>query len=172
MVDRTLGVLSTLRELVQNAKSVPMSASCMVNRSELMGLVDSALAALSDDLQEAQRVTSTSLETLERAQEEAKQIVAAAEDRAKYLASQGPVNQEAQRQAAEMQQQALVDAEALRREADAYVDARIASFEAGLLKTMAQVRTMRERLAHRSSLDQNLDQVEDDATRTLPRVQS
>jgi predicted deacylase len=169
MIDRTEQALQRLKEMVTKAKSVPMSASCMINRSELMALVDEALEGLSDDFQEAQRVTSTSLETLERAQQEARQIVAAAEERARYLASQGPVQEEAQRQAVVVQQKALADAEALRREADAYVDARIASFEAGLLKTMAQVRTMRDRLARRSSLDQ--DAVQDDATHTLPRVE-
>ena len=60
---------------------------------------------------------------------------------------------------------ALADVEALRREADAYVDARIASFEAGLQKTMSQVRTMRDRLATRSALD-------DTSTQALPRVES
>jgi hypothetical protein len=164
MDSRTEEVLRQLRNLVSGAKAVPMSASCMINRAEALGLIDKAAAALGEDVQEAQRVTSTSLETLERAQAEAKQIVAAAEERASYLATQGPVVEEAQRKAAMLEQKALADAEALRREADAYVDARIATFEASLHKTMAQVRTMRERLARRSSLD-------DDNTTALPRLE-
>ena len=59
----------------------------------------------------------------------------------------------------------IAEAEALRREADAYVDTRIATFEASLQKTMGQVRTMRERLASRSSLD-------DSNTQMLPRAKA
>jgi hypothetical protein len=164
MVERTNEVLRQLRQLVEGAKAVPMSASCMVNRADALGLIDQAAAALASDVGEAQRVTATSLETLERAQAEAAQIIASAEERAQFLAGQTPVMELARKKAAQLEAKALTDAEALRREADAYVDARIASFEAGLHKTMSQVRTMRERLASRSSLD-------DTSTQALPRLQ-
>ena len=117
------------------------------------------------DTGEARAVTATSLETLERAQAEAAQIIVSAEERASYLASQTPVMEEAKRKAAALEAKALADAEGLRREADAYVDTRIASFEASLQKTVSQVRTMRERLASRSSLD-------DGSTQLLPRAKA
>lgn len=163
MVDRTHEVLKQLRTLISGAKSVPMSASCMLNRADALALIDLAASALETDFGEAQRVTATSLETLERAQAEAVQIIASAEEKATYLAGQSPVMEEARRKAAKLEARALADAEALRREADAYVDARIASFEAGLQKTMSQVRTMRDRLATRSALD-------DTSTQALPRL--
>lgn len=165
MVERTREVLAQLRHLVDGAKAVPMSASCMVNRGEALALIDAAATALEEDVGEAQRVTATSLETLERAQDEARQIIASAEETAQYLASQTPVMEVARKKAAQLEAKSLADAEALRREADAYVDARIASFEAGLQKTMSQVRTMRDRLASRSSLD-------DTSTQALPRLQA
>lgn len=163
MADRTQAVLTTLREQVQNAKAVPMSASCMVNRAETLALIDKALAVLVEDTREAERVTATSLETLERAQAEAAQIIATAEEKATYLAGSTPVMEKAKAQAAALERRSIAEAEALRREADAYVDGRIASFEAALQKTMGQVRTMRERLARRSQLDDN-------ETTALPRL--
>lgn len=135
MVERTNEVLSQLRRIVSSAKAVPMSASCMVNRAEMLNLIDQAAQALQMDVGEAQRVTATSLETLERAQVEAAQIIAAAEDKAEFLAGQTPVMEIARRKASQLEAKALNDTEALRREADAYVDARIASFEASLAKT-------------------------------------
>lgn len=163
MADRTQVVLASLRELVQNAKAVPMSASCMVNRTETLALIDQAIDALAHDIKEAERVTATSLETLERAQEEAVQIIKAAEEKATYLAGATPVMEKAKAQAAELERRSIAESEALRREADAYVDGRIASFEAALQKTMGQVKTMRERLARRSQLD-------DSETTALPRL--
>lgn len=165
MVERTNEVLKQLHRLVAGAKAVPMSASCMVNRTEVLALIDQAGVALASDVGEAQRVTATSLETLERAQAEAAQIIASAEERAVYLTSQTPVMESARNKAAQLEAKALADVDALRREADAYVDARIASFESGLQKTMSQVRTMRDRLASRSGLD-------DTATQALPRLRS
>ena len=163
MADRTKAVLATLREQVQNAKAVPMSASCMLNRAETLALIDQAMAALVDDTREAERVTATSLETLERAQEEAVLIIKAAEEKAVYLAGSTPVMQAAKTKAAELERRAIAEADALRREADSYVDARIASFEAALQKTIGQVQTMRQRLSRRSQLDDN-------ETTALPRL--
>lgn len=162
MVDRTMEVLAALRSLVTGAKAVPMSASCMVNRAEALTLIDKATAALAEDVGEAQRITATSLETLERAQAEAAQIIAQAEDKAAYLASTAPVTEAARRKAHLLEVKAVGEAEALKREADTYVDARIASFEAALQKTLAQVATMRARLSSRSSLDAG-------ETQALPR---
>lgn len=164
MVEHTSEVLRQLHDLVTNAKAVPMSASCMVNRADVLSLIERANQTLQTDVGEAQRVTATSLETLERAQAEAAQIIASAEQKAQFLSGQTPVVELARKKAAQLEAKALADAEALRREADAYVDARIASFEASLAKTMSQVRTMRERLASRSALD-------DTATQALPRLQ-
>ncbi|MEA4944321.1 MAG: hypothetical protein VB080_07770 [Propionicimonas sp.] len=165
MVDRTLAVLSTLRDLVETAKSVPMSASCMVNRAEALALIEKAQSALSEDVKEAERVTATSLETLERAQQEAAQIIRAAEEKASFLAGTTAVMESAKAKAAELERRSIAEVEALRKEADAYVDNRIASFEAQLTKTMTQVRTMRSRLASRSMLD-------DTETTALPKLTS
>lgn len=165
MADRTLVVLSTLGDMVRNAKAVPMSASCMVNRSEVLALIEKAETALAEDVKEAERVTATSLETLERAQQEAAQIIKAAEEKATFLAGTTAVMEEAKAKAAELERRSIADAEAIRKEADAYVDSRIASFEAALSKTIGQVRTMRSRLASRSMLDDN-------ETTALPRLTS
>ena len=71
--------------------------------------------------------------------------------------------EEARRKAHLLEQKSVAETEALKREADTYVDSRIASFEAGLQKTLAQVATMRARLSTRSSLD-------GDQTQALPRL--
>ena len=108
MVDRAIEVLASLRAVVSGAKAVPMSASCMVNRAEALSLIDRATSALAEDVSEAQRVTATSLETLERAQAEAAQIIAQAEERASYLASKTPVMEEARRKAHLLEQKSVV----------------------------------------------------------------
>ena len=56
----------------------------------------------------------------------------------------------AQQKAAQIVAEAESDAAALRREADTFVDSRMASFESVLARTTSQVRTARARLAERS----------------------
>jgi hypothetical protein len=59
----------------------------------------------------------------------------------------------AEQVAVQMRADADVEAAALRRETDEFIDARMASFESVLHKTASQVRTARARLAERSGLD-------------------
>ncbi len=163
MAEQIAAKLDALRELVQNAKGVPMSASCMLNRAEVVALIEDAKVALERELAEATKVADASQVTLDRARQEAGQIVASAQQRADYLASQDAVAQRARQKAGELERRSVEEAEALRREADAYVDGRIAGLEAGLQKTLTQIKTMRARLATRSGLDS-------DETTTLSRL--
>jgi hypothetical protein len=163
MAEHTDQVLNRLRSLVQEAKAVPMSASCMVNRKEALGIIEEALGAFQQDVSEAHRVTENSLATLERAQAEAEQIIRAAEEKAVYLANQTEIMAQAKQQAQAVEAQAIAESDALKRETDAYIDQRIAGFEAALQKTMTQVQTMRARLADRSQLDAS-------DTQALPRL--
>lgn len=163
MAEQIAAKLDTLRDLVVTAKGVPMSASCMLNRAEVLALVDDVRNALEAELAQANKIAEGAQETLVRAREEADQIVAAAQRRADYAAGQDAVTQRARQKATEIQRTSAAEAEALRREADAYVDGRIAGLEAGLQKTLTQIKTMRARLATRSGLDAG-------DTTTLPKL--
>lgn len=163
MAEPTREVLQRLREMIISARAVPMSASCMVNRKEALALLARAEEVLGVELHESERLAANSLETRERANAEAAAILAEAREQARQIVAQDRITQDARALAAEILDTSKSEAEALRREADAYVDMRMASFEAGLTKTMTQVRTMRERLSSRSALD-------DLETQALPRI--
>jgi hypothetical protein len=80
-------------------------------------------------------------------------ITEAAKERAAELATETEIIKVAEARAAEIIAKAEADGAALRREADAFVDSRMASFESVLARTTSQVRTARARLAERSKLD-------------------
>ena len=152
MAEPAAAQLEALSALVQQAKAVPMSASCMVNRSEALALIESARTALTDELTAARDATNASPPALERAKAEAEQIVRAAQEKADRLVDSSEVLKTARARAGDLQAQAAAEAEALRKEADVYVDFRIAAMEAGLQKTLSQIQTMRSRLETRSGL--------------------
>ena len=84
---------------------------------------------------------------------EAERITEEAKAKVAEISAETEVVKAAEAQAAEIIATAESDAAALRREADAFVDSRMASFESVLARTSSQVRTARARLAERSQLD-------------------
>ena len=153
MAESGAASLDALQRLIERAKAVPMSASCMINRAEALALVEAARSALATESDAARHAAEASPPVLERAKEQAAEVVRTAEEEAHRLVEDTAVVQAARRRADELQQQAAAEADALRREADIYVDGRIAAMEAGLQKTLTQIQTMRARLASRSGLD-------------------
>lgn len=145
--------LAQLRELILNARAMPMSASCVINRGDVLAAIDEVIANLPDEIEDAQRVIDTSVSKIAEGEEEAGRILAEAREHAANLAQHSEVVRVAEQMAAEIRYEAEQEAAALRRETDEFIDARMASFESVLHKTASQVRTARARLAERSGLD-------------------
>ena len=150
--------LAQLRELIVNARSMPMSASCVINRSEVLDAIDDVIDNLPDEIADAQQVIEVTQHRIAEAESEAAQIVAEAREHAASLAQHSEIIRVAERAAAELTEQAKEEAAALRRETDAFVDSRMATFESVLHKTASQVKTARIRLAERSGLNDQADQ--------------
>ena len=145
--------LAQLRELILNARAMPMSASCVINRGDVLAAIDDVIANLPDEIEDAQRVIDTSVSKIAEGEEEAGRMLAEAREHAANLAQHSEVVRVAEQMAAEIRSEADHEAAALRREIDEFIDARMASFESVLHKTASQVRTARARLAERSGLD-------------------
>jgi regulator of protease activity HflC (stomatin/prohibitin superfamily) len=145
--------LAYLRELILNARAMPMSASCVINRSEVLAAIDDVIENLPEEIADAQRVIDTSASKVAEGEAEAGRILAEAREHAASLAQHSEVVRVAEQVAAQVRSEADQEAAALRREIDEFIDARMASFESVLHKTASQVRTARARLAERSGLD-------------------
>jgi hypothetical protein len=51
--------LAYLRDLIVNARAMPMSASCVINRGEVLAAIDDVIANLPEEIADAQRVIDT-----------------------------------------------------------------------------------------------------------------
>jgi hypothetical protein len=145
--------LAYLRELILNARAMPMSASCVINRGEVLAAIDDVIGNLPNEIADAQQVVDMAAFKIAEGEAEASRILAEARDHAANLAQHSEVVRVAEQVAAQMRADADEEAAALRRETDEFIDARMASFESVLHKTVSQVRTARARLAERSGLD-------------------
>lgn len=145
--------LQELRALISSARAMPMSASCVINRGEVLAAIDALAGNLPSEIDAAKAVIEESRQKVAAGEAEAARIVAEARDHAATLAGHHEVVRVAQEEATKIKAEAEHEAAALRRETDGFIDSRMASFESVLVKTTTQVQTARHRLAERSSLD-------------------
>jgi vacuolar-type H+-ATPase subunit H len=152
--------LNQLDELVRDAKAMPLSASVLVNRDEVLELVASMQESLPDEIKQARWIVKDREDLLAKAKADGERIVSNAHDEQLKMAKQEQIvaraHQEAERILAEAEEQSRT----MRREAEGYVDAKLAQFEIalrriledaqsasrGLAKTLDQVEVGREKL--------------------------
>ena len=132
---------------------MPMSASAMVNRADVLGLLDELTAALTAAFTEARQVVSDRASLLDEGRSEAAHIVEDARNERERIVSDTEVFRVAKRRAEEVLERANSESEELRKEADDYVDGKLATFEITLERTMEAVKRGRDRLAGRSAFD-------------------
>jgi hypothetical protein len=140
-------VLDELYDVIEHAKSMPLSASALIARDEVLELVDRARAALPAEIQRARRLLQDRDEVRARADLEAGEVLDAARAQAAHLVQRSEVVRQARHEAERVLADADADARRIRHEADDYVDRKLAAFEIVLDKTMRAVQAGRERLA-------------------------
>lgn len=148
-VESLTAVLDALEHAVGTARAMPMSASVLVSRAELLDLVAQAREALPAQLGRADEVLSAADAERAAARADAERIEAAARRRAAELVEQESVVAQAVERAAEIVREAEETARGLRRDADDYCDRRLADFEIDLGKVLSQVQAGRAKLADR-----------------------
>ncbi|WP_327719609.1 ATP synthase F0 subunit B [Streptomyces sp. NBC_00490] len=131
---------------VSGARSMPMSASCVVNRAELLAMLEEVRAALPDSLAQAQELIGGREQMVEQARQEAERIISSAHAERGSLISDTEVARRSQAEADRILAEARREAEDVRAEADDYVDSKLANFEVVLTKTIGSVGRGREKL--------------------------
>ena len=131
---------------VSGARSMPMSASVMVNRAELLALLEEVREALPGSLAQAQELIGGREQMVEQARQEAERIIGQAHAERGSLISDTEVARRSQAEADRILNEARQEAEDVRAEADDYVDSKLANFEVVLTKTLGSVGRGREKL--------------------------
>ncbi|MCT4354181.1 ATP synthase F0 subunit B [Streptomyces sp. Je 1-79] len=134
---------------ITNARSMPMSASCVVNRAELLAMLEEVREALPGSLAQAQELIGGRAQMVEQARQEAERIISAAHAERGSLISDTQVARQSQDEADRILSEARREAEEIRAEADDYVDSKLANFEVVLNKTIGSVDRGREKLLGR-----------------------
>ena len=138
-------IVEEIVDLVNGAKAVPLSTSCLINREQLIALLDELHTALPAELDQAASLLAEREALIEDARLEADRIVQMAQAEAAELVSKERVYREALAESAALKQATEEECLRQRRELDDYVDAKLAAFEAALTKTLDAVSQGREK---------------------------
>jgi uncharacterized protein with ATP-grasp and redox domains len=149
--------LDEIVEMVESAKSMPLSASVLVNKTDILALLDELRAALPDELREAQWVIKDRDEVIDGGRKEADRIIADARAEAARLVSRTEVMRTATDEAGRVVDEAKENARQMRLEVEDYVDAKLANFEVVLHKTLGAVERGRDKLKGRHELEELRD---------------
>jgi hypothetical protein len=139
-------LLHRVVDLVGNARPMPLSASVMINRDEVLELVEEALSRLPEELRAARWLLREREEFLAKVQREGDDILDAARVRAERMVQRTEVVRSAQHTARALIEEAEAESRRLRHEAEDFCDQKLAQFEIVLDRTIRTVQAGRTRL--------------------------
>ena len=139
-------LLLELRDIVEHARTMPMSASVLVNREEVLELVDEILAAFPEELRHARWLLKERDDFLFQARREADDILASARIQVERMVERTEIVREARRVAQRSVDDADAQARRMRLECEDYIDHKLGEFEVVLDRTLQAVHQGRQRL--------------------------
>ena len=148
------GRLAELEQLVAEAKSMPLSSSVLISRDEVLAMIHEMQENLPEEVKQARWVVKDREELLAKARVEGDRIIEQAREEQRRMAMRDQVARRAEEEAARILQEAEDTTGDMRREAEDYVDAKLAQFEIALRKILEDAQ------ATARSLAKTLDQVE------------
>ncbi len=138
--------ITTAITTVEEARRVPLSASCVVHRSELLEILDEAQAALPADLAMAQQIIAERDQVLEEARQTSDLLIERAREEVAQMIEQTQIVSAARKEAARILDEVASEAAQEREEIENYIDSRLATLEVVLNKTLDVVQRGREKL--------------------------
>jgi vacuolar-type H+-ATPase subunit H len=133
-------------DLVQTAKAMPLSASVLVSRDELVELLQAALDRMPDELRQARWLLKERDEFLAEKAREAEVLLEEVRVQAERMVQRTEIVRQANHVAQRILDDANEEARRLRHEVEDYADQKLASFEIVLDRTMKTVQAGREKL--------------------------
>jgi cell division septum initiation protein DivIVA len=132
--------------LVEGARSVPMSRNCIVDRAEMIGVLEQLRTELPAELRRAGALLEERDKIIEAGQREAERIVSEGEAEHARLVSINEIVVSAEHEASRIIGEARAEAQRLRDEVDDYVDTALANFEQLLTRSLASIERGRDKM--------------------------
>jgi regulator of protease activity HflC (stomatin/prohibitin superfamily) len=132
--------------LIEGARSVPMSRNCIVDRAEMIGVLDQLRGELPAELRRSVALLEERDKIIEAGQREAERIISEGEAEHARLVSVNEIVVSAEHESARIIGEARAEAQRLRDEVDDYVDTALANFEQLLTRSLASIERGRDKM--------------------------
>ncbi len=140
------GLLRQAVDLVSTARAMPLSASVLIARDEVLDLLQGALDRFPDELRQARWLLRERDEFLATRQREADNLLEEVRAQAERMVQRTEIVRQANHVAQRILDDAREEARRLRHEAEDFCDQKLASFEIVLNRTLKTVQAGREKL--------------------------
>ncbi|OUV78886.1 MAG: hypothetical protein CBC90_00405 [Acidimicrobiaceae bacterium TMED130] len=139
-------LIQGLINVVDAARPVPLSSSSMINKNEIISVLNDISLRLPDEIRAARWLLKQREDFLARTQREGDELIDLARARAGQMVQKSEVVKAAEVQARRIIEEAQSESQRLRLETEDFCDQRLASFEAVLKKTQKVVVDGRSKL--------------------------
>jgi vacuolar-type H+-ATPase subunit H len=126
---KVLDLLEEIEEICDTSAGVPLTNKIMVDKAELLEIVDDIRKALPDEIQQAQFIKDERERILNDAKEEYETIIKDAEQRAEILVDQNEITTRSKQRAKEIEDSAAAGAKQLKMSTYDYVDKVLYDFQ-------------------------------------------
>ena len=135
-----LHLVDRLEELFNQSRPIPLTNNVVVDEDRMLDIIDQMRVAIPEQVKLAEKLLAERDRTLAQAQEQAKRTVNIAKEKSEGLLERDSIVEAAQVRADSIIEQAHLDAEATRREADQYVLETLTNLEIEMERVVNQVR--------------------------------
>lgn len=135
--------LALIEEKLKTARKVPLSEQCMVDRMELLILLDNARKTLPDDLRRAKWLLEQNHNLIAETRKEAEKIMREAEQEIAKMIDEHEITQAAKEEAVQIMENAAMESQKIHEQSQAYAGGLLEELESQLTEMLIFVRSNR-----------------------------
>jgi len=135
-----LHLVDRLEELFNRSRSIPFTHNVIVDEDKMLDIIDQMRVAIPEEVKKSQQVLSQRDRIIAQAKEEANRTLNIAQEKSDKLVDRDSIVQDARKKAEQIKQEAEVQAQATRADADEYVAETLTNLEIALERVINQVR--------------------------------
>ncbi len=146
-----LNLIDRLEELFNSSRAVPFSRNILVDEDKFLDLIDQMRVTIPEEIKNSQKMLSDRDRTLAQAQEQAQRTLRIAREQSADILERDSMVEEAKARGDRILEQARLDAEATRLEADEYVLESLTNLEREMERVLSQIRNGQRELQHQAA---------------------
>jgi vacuolar-type H+-ATPase subunit H len=134
-----LHLVDRLEELFNESRSIPFTHSVILDEDRMLDIIDQMRVSIPDEIKKAQQLSSQRDRVLAQAQEEANRTIMLAREKGKQIIEQNEIVISAQKIADQIIEQAKLEAEDIKKDADDYSLETLTKLEIEMERVLNQI---------------------------------